>query len=232
MDTTQTNNNLKCIDGFGLKLIAIITMLIDHTGAVLFPQYLFLRIIGRLAFPIFCFLIVEGFQHTKNIKVYLSRLFLFALISEIPFDLAFNSSIDFLHDTNVFFTLGFGLLVIYSVDSIKKITDNKYGKLFIYIPTIAISYYLAYYLQTDYSIGGVTLILIIYLFKNRSLPRFVIATVSLYLFFGFIEALGAISFLPIQLYNNKRGPKIKYLFYLFYPCHLLLLWYISKHLLS
>lgn len=78
---------------FILKLIAITTMLIDHIGAVLIPQnsqwYLVFRMIGRLAFPIFVFLIVEGFYHTKDIKKYLKRLGIFALISEIPFDLAF-----------------------------------------------------------------------------------------------------------------------------------------------
>ena len=75
---------------FQLKWIAIITMLIDHIGAVLFPYELGYRIIGRIAFPIFCFLIVEGFSHTRDVRRYMVRLGIFALISELPYDLAFH----------------------------------------------------------------------------------------------------------------------------------------------
>ncbi|MBR1523666.1 MAG: TraX protein, partial [Lachnospiraceae bacterium] len=72
--------------GTALKLIAVISMLIDHTGDVLFPGTMWLRYIGRLAFPIYCFLLVEGFFHTKDLRRYMFRLLLFGLISEIPFD--------------------------------------------------------------------------------------------------------------------------------------------------
>ena len=77
------------LNGFVLKCIAMVCMLIDHTGAVLFPQYRILRIIGRIAFPIYCFLLVEGAMHTRDIRKYELRLLGFALVSEIPFDLAF-----------------------------------------------------------------------------------------------------------------------------------------------
>ena len=128
---------MKKLSTFTLKLIAIITMVIDHTGAIFFPDQMWLRAIGRIAFPIFVFLLVEGLFNTSNIKKYLTRLGIFALISEIPFDMAFYKArfgVDFLTDLkgatqdmqildlfirrlikhqNIFFTLFLGLLAIY-----------------------------------------------------------------------------------------------------------------------
>ena len=74
----------------GLKIIACVTMLIDHIGAVLLPQYFSLRMIGRIAFPIYCFLLVEGAHYTKNPGKYALRLGIGMLLSELPFDLAFS----------------------------------------------------------------------------------------------------------------------------------------------
>ena len=111
------------ISGYWLKLIAVISMLIDHTSAVILEQIpgleapaFFMRIIGRLAFPIYCFLLVEGFYHTRSRAKYAGRLFLFALISEVPFDLAFSRRMWDFSSNNVFFTLLFGLLVIWGVE--------------------------------------------------------------------------------------------------------------------
>lgn len=77
------------LDGTVLKLIACLSMFIDHLGAVCFSGMMGFRIIGRLAFPIYCFLLVEGAVHTRNMKKYILRMGIFALISEVPFDLAF-----------------------------------------------------------------------------------------------------------------------------------------------
>jgi hypothetical protein len=95
------------LSSFTSKCIALSTMAIDHIGAVLLPspKYLLLRLIGRISFPIFCFLIVEGYYRTKNLKKYILRLFAFALISEIPYDLAFKKSFIYLNKQNIFFTL-------------------------------------------------------------------------------------------------------------------------------
>ena len=99
------------INGFTLKWIAIVSMLIDHMGAILFPQYIEMRIVGRLAFPIYCFLLAEGAVHTSNIRRYEIRLLAFACLSDIPFDLAFFGGVTLEHQ-NVFFTLLLGVLVI------------------------------------------------------------------------------------------------------------------------
>ena len=95
------------VSGSALKCIAMASMLTDHIGYVLFPQYLILRMIGRLAFPIYCFLLVEGAMHTGNIRKYEIRLLAFALISELPFDYAFYGGIRW-ESQNVFLTLLFG----------------------------------------------------------------------------------------------------------------------------
>ncbi|MBQ2453108.1 MAG: hypothetical protein II497_01520, partial [Lachnospiraceae bacterium] len=110
--------------GTALKLIAVVSMLIDHTGDVLFPGQLWLRYIGRLAFPIYCFLIVEGFIHTRNVMKYMARLLVFGIVSEIPFDLAFFGEISYPGYQNVFWTLLLGLMSIYMM-SLVKIEDIR-----------------------------------------------------------------------------------------------------------
>ncbi len=102
------------INSFQLKWIAVITMIIDHTGAVLFPDNMVFRYIGRIAFPIFCFLLVEGFFHTRDVRKYMLRLGLFALISEIPYDLAFRDTVLEFEHQNVFFALLLGVVMIWN----------------------------------------------------------------------------------------------------------------------
>jgi len=116
------------VSAFLLKTIASVSMLIDHIGAVFYAP-LFFRWIGRVAFPIYAFLIAQGCKYTKNINKYLFRLGIFALISEIPFDLAFNSmsqnlcsNINFLRYTNIFYTLFLGVacIAVYEKLKVKK----------------------------------------------------------------------------------------------------------------
>ena len=100
------------LDGTTLKIIACISMFIDHFGYICFPGNIALRIIGRLAFPIYCFLLVEGVMHTHDIRRYMFRMFVFALILEIPFDIAFYHDLIYPFHQNVFFTLVLGLITI------------------------------------------------------------------------------------------------------------------------
>ena len=95
-----------------LKLIAVITMLIDHVGLAIFPQYAGMRIIGRLAFPLYCFLLTEGAVYTKNWLAYAGRLFLFALLAEVPFDLVLARTPVYSGYQNVFWTLAAGLMIV------------------------------------------------------------------------------------------------------------------------
>src|SRR6056297_2543004 len=131
---------------FHLKLIAITTMLIDHIGAVLFPEIIVFRIIGRLAFPLFAFLLTEGYRHTSNLKSYLIRLGVFALISQYPFWEAFGYDAGL----NIFFTLTLGLIAIYLFEKYQSI-----------LPILALSF-LADLTHMDYGMFGILLIFLLY----------------------------------------------------------------------
>ena len=175
--------NKKGISGSTLKMIAIVTMVIDHIGAAvlarllmvnglgeldqtnadaimqwlsangaLYWTYTVMRMIGRVAFPIFCFLLVEGFLHTHDVKKYAMRLGLFALLSEIPFDLAFSSKILEFNYQNVFFTLFIGLLTMIAYRAVEEKEEwGQAWKVILYILIVAAGMALAYFLKTDYA---------------------------------------------------------------------------------
>ena len=231
---TYTQYKFRCLSGSTLKLIAICAMSIDHFAAsiiyygILLPAvplsrgtgawnwymiYKVMRFIGRIAFPIFCFLLVEGFLHTSNRKKYALRLFLFALISELPFDLAlFNSPVDWGYQ-NVFFTLLIGLLVIWAMDAVRK---SKF-QIPLQLTAILVGGFLAWFLKTDYDYKGILLIVILYIFRYDRKLRTIAGCISL-----LWEAPACLALLPINLYNGKRGLSLKYFFYAFYPLHLLI----------
>lgn len=213
------------LSGSTLKIIAIVTMLIDHTGAALLetsPNYhmnpiisdvnYVMRMIGRISFPIFCFLLVEGFLHTSNIKKYATRLLIFAFLSEIPFDLAFAHKIFDFSYQNVFFTLFIGLLTLIAI---KHFETNQMMKVF----AMLAGYLVATLLRTDYAGFGVVFILLLYFLHDNKLFRNIICSISL-----LWEYYAILAFIPISFYNGKRGIPMKYFFYLFYPVHLLLLY--------
>lgn len=205
------------LNGFTLKWIAMVTMLIDHAGAVLLPQMLELRIIGRLAFPIYCFLLVEGAVYTSNWKKYLGRLFAFALISEIPFDLALRGQLVDIYAQNVFFTLAFGLLAIVLFQQLKNRALAWGAALLLVLG--------AEFLQTDYGGGGVIMILVFYLFREQVLIKAAALIMEITVGFGGLENYAVFALVPILCYNGKKGPGgWKYLFYVFYPAHLLVLY--------
>jgi hypothetical protein len=220
------------MNSYHLKLIAIITMLIDHIGAVLVPSntmlYLIMRCIGRISFPIFVFLLVEGFHHTKNVKKYLLRMGAFALISEIPFDLAFYGQVlEFKHQ-NIFFTLFLGLLCMYLMSQVeKKFDKNIISNVIIMnvlnaLLTLVFSI-IAFVLKTDYGYAGILLIVSFYLFRTSKLMKGLsLLFVSGYLL-RYINIFATVAILPISFYNGQKGKSIKYVFYIFYPAHLLIL---------
>lgn len=220
--------------GSALKLIAICAMVLDHFAAtvlyygILLPAapikegtsvwtvytiYQVLRFIGRIAFPIFCFLLVEGFLHTSNRARYALRLFVFALISEIPFDLALFQSLTDWNHQNVFFTLLIGFVVIWAMEKTETLPFSTPLK----VSAFALGCLVAWLLCTDYDYKGVILITIFYVFRYTPRLRTLAGCVSL-----IWEAPACLAFFPIHLYNGKRGLSLKYVFYLFYPVHLLL----------
>lgn len=208
------------LNSFQLKWIAIITMVIDHVGAVLYPQYRILRCIGRLSFPVFCFLLTEGFFHTKNVEKYMVRLGLFAILSEIPYDLAFRGNLLDFERQNVFFTLFIGLALMYAM--------QKSCETWIKVVEVLLAMWIASTLHTDYNLKGILLISIFFFTRNSSCLRFLGNIVWNFMWGISIQNYGGLASIPIALYNGEKGPSMKYFFYVFYPAHLLLLYGISK----
>ena len=215
--TEKMKSNRFGLSGFQLKMIAMITMLIDHLGAILFPQYFWMRKVGRLAFPIFAFLLVEGFLHTKDVYAYLKRLFLFALISEPFFDFAFYGKWFTLEHQNIFFTL------VLSLGLMKLLDDNPgMGQKILCFAGIAV---LAELIGCDYGTGGVLTILIFYQYRQNKLwMSLFFAVIHMFMWGTFsVQSYAVLALMPILLYNRRRGMHVKYAFYIFYPAHLLIL---------
>lgn len=217
------------MSSFVLKIIAVITMFIDHLGYTLFGKFSYLNYIGRISFPIFAFQISEGYIHTKSLKKYFLRLFLFALISQIPFML-FHSIISNTFCLNIFFTLLLGLLSIYIYDKCKY-------KIIGILSCILLAL-IAQFSNCDYGAYGVAIILIFYIFKNNvvnftiffmlaTLIRYSVPCIKYGIFpkeYLYLFICTIIPSLFFAAYNGKKGKDTKYLLYLFYPIHLILLY--------
>lgn len=214
------------LSSYQLKLLACITMLIDHIGAILLPKFAataglawHARMIGRLSFPIFAFQLAIGVMHTRDYKKLLTRLFLFALVSEPIFDLAFHGKLFAWQSQNIFFTLFLGSAMCIGI------LQQKSPLL-----CLLLSMGFSYILKTDYSYLGILLIcLCFYIYEDRRklwiLPPF------LYLMQGFISTVFAV--IPIALYSGRKGRETKYSkygFYIFYPLHLILLYFMKRYI--
>lgn len=205
------------LTGFQLKMIAMISMLIDHLGAILFPQYFWMRKIGRLAFPIFAFLLVEGFLHTKDVYAYLKRLAIFALISEPFFDFAFYGKWFAMEHQNIFFTLVLSLGLL-------KMMEEHPGMLqkILWFVGIAV---LAELVGCDYGTGGVLTVLAFYQYRrDRIQMSLFFAMIHMFMWGTLsVQSFAVFALIPILLYNGRKGFSAKYAFYVFYPAHLLVL---------
>lgn len=306
----------KGLTGATLKIIACITMFIDHSAAIILERYLVnvglndinsledslafftqygtvyyidlaLRLIGRIAFPIFVFLLVEGFTHTRSKWKYALRLFIFALISEIPFNFGFENKMFSFNYQNVMFTLLIGFLCIWFIDFVKSKTLNAwigylgivFGSLltgiygFLLVQNAMISYgygapsfpatliiigavaiitvvililinnkkgfnqlavmaiglfatialgMFADFIHTDYGAIGIFAIAVMYAFRGNNKKAFALGLVPLTLG-SFLEGFAYVDLVVIGKYNGEKGKSNKYAFYLFYPCHILLI---------
>lgn len=219
---TQTKTLLKTnMDTSFLKLIAIISMLIDHVGSALFPDALWMRCVGRLAFPIFCYCLTVGLMYTHDIKRYLLRLGVFAVVSQPFYILAFHPHDFFAQFTNwnIFFTLFISLVAMYGFK------ERKWW-------LFALALFVVCWWNFDYSANGVLMMLIFYLCRNKP----ALGATLFFLFWapcllhGGDVALGAFSFdcqffavlaAPLIYLHTSVQPRIpKWFFYAFYPAHL------------
>lgn len=208
------------MNSFQIKILACILMVMDHIGAIIFTEVEILRIIGRLSFPIFAFILTEGYLHTKNIKKYLIRLLIFAIIPQIPYSIAFGFGI-----LNIFFTLFAGMIAL-------LIDDKVENKILKYILIIFVAY-LSQILNMDYGYYGVLLIYLFKKFKNDFKFLFfsiLLLNISVYSNSN-IQIYSIFSLFFIKMYNGEIGLNnlwVKYGFYFFYPLHILIIYGISK----
>lgn len=240
---------MNAMNGSVLKIIALVTMCIDHVGASVlramwqnghpevYSVYAVLRHIGRVSFPIFIFLLIEGFLHTRNKKNYAIRLFIFSLVSEVPFDLAFQQTVLEWRNQNVFLTLFIGFLVIWGIATLdQKLTVSEkvpleakqvlsvFGRVFV----IFLGALVANLLKTDYAAIGVMAIAVGYMLRVHPVSivqKYSSIGICLVLIGGYpnSEMWCLFSLIPLFLYNNKKGKLPKWVGYAFYPCHLLIM---------
>lgn len=238
----------KRLNGNQLKLIAVVSMVIDHIGLELVGRgillrlpsesadyqkwyllYLMMRTIGRMAFPIYAYLLVEGYTHTGSWKKYAARLGVLAVLSEIPFDLLASGQILSWSAQNVFFTLSAGLLMMKTLDLVRRsewmILKPEMGSL-LQLLVIGITCILAWIIKADYDYAGILLIAIFYWFRGTAEKQCLAGLIwyawtfqKWYYICGYL-----LGFMLLYLYNGRRGNrKWKYGFYAVYPAHMLVL---------
>ena len=215
-----------CLSGTSLKLLAMLSMVFDHVGDNFFPEQTWMRIIGRIAMPIFAFFVAEGFLHTRDRRKYLLRMGVFALASELPFDLLTAGRLEFGHQ-NVMCTFFRAILALLCFDTLMAKEQTPARMALAYGSALAIMA-AALFLGTDYNIYGVGLVFLFYLFRKKELWfrcvmgmifHIVTRNMGIYIY-------GLLGFLPLFLYNGKKGYSsraIQYGFYLVYPLHLWIL---------
>lgn len=236
------------INGFQLKVIALISMTVDHIAGVLFAIgeynvfdvgtatdqmiYFYARAIGRIAFPLFAFLLVEGFVHTKNFKKYILRVFIFAIISQIPYNLAFGDTIFYMERFlpsflfgNVLWTFFFGLIMMYLLEKVEKKGFNVFIRIILYFLVVGVFAIFGRILLIDRHEYGIITIGTFYLLRKIRINQALSALITLIPQQPFL----AYASIPlIILYNGNKGKSSKFLFYIFYPLHLLILYLIRE----
>lgn len=236
-------SSLKCLSSTGLRLLALLFMLLDHMWATVIAGNNWMTRLGRLAFPIFAFQLVEGFFHTSDRKAYAKRLLIFALITEVPFDLMYISAPFFPFHQNVLFTLLLGLLAMSGLEK-ARLADTARARLK-GIGQAALCLLGGLLGFVDYGIMGVATVLLFY--AARLLPLTPLwQTVGMFLLnihwfkgnslilhiagqeiFFPTQGFALLALIPIWLYNGKKGrggKLLQYGSYVFYPAHMLLLW--------
>lgn len=235
------------IDAGTLRLLAILFMLLDHVWATFLSGNLWMTCLGRLAFPIFAFQISEGYVHTANYRRYALRLLLFALLSEISFDLFCTGAVFFPFHQNVLFTLLLGLLAVRQADMLRREIGiwRKLLRCLLLMLTAAGGVLLF----PDYGLRGVMTVLCFYVFREVPCARlFQLAAMLVLNVFSFkgqtlpfsaagltfdfpVQGFAVLALLPIWLYNGKKGfggKALRIFWYAFYPLHMLALYFLRQ----
>ena len=231
---------LKCLTGTHLKLIAMVCMLIDHMWATVIPGNPWMNCVGRIAFPIFAFQVAEGYSRTSDFKRYLKRMFLFALISELPYNLMHSGGLIYPFSQNVMFTFCLSLLALRLVD--KGWQKSRVVGVLAAAGCAAAGYFVGMFTFVDYYGFGILMVLVFHLFRGKwwSWAAQLIALVYINFemigglsipLFGSewvfpVQGFAVLALIPIWLYNGQRGrggKGFQYAVYAFYPVHMLIL---------
>lgn len=244
----EQSKERKGLSTFLLHLIAMGAMLCDHLWVSVVPLDL-LTWLGRIAFPLFAFMLAEGYFHTRNVKKYALRLLLFALISEIPFNLFCAGGWFYPFHQNVLWTLLLSLLCIHLIEITRR-RNRRWLTLLVTVATSVIGYLLGFLTMVDYYGYGVLTVLIFYFLRERKWYCLVLQIVLLgYINFEMMgglsipvrifggtwelpqQGMALLALIPIWLYRGRQGPHnrmIKYSFYAFYPLHMLILFVLQR----
>lgn len=204
-----------------LKIIAMLSMVLDHIGCVILQgnvskeMVLLFRGIGRLSFVIFCYLIVQGFFETANFRKYAIRMCIFAVLSELPYDMAFGNEIFDFGMQNVLFTYLFGLLMLKVLSYYEMRVMCQFGG-FVFFSVFA------YLLKTDYAVLGMLLMVVFY--YGRYQKKYVFwGSLCVLALQGGVQMIGAFALPICMMYDSKKEDKRRLgkFFYWFYPIHLL-----------
>ena len=236
------------LNGNTLKLIAALSMLLDHIGYMLFPRVTLLRILGRLAFPIFAFMVAQGCRYTRNKLRHFLSIFILGVVMQVVMHIAGEGGV-----SNIFLTFSLSILLIYILDGVKKLIFVKKSRFYIiflafagFLVTFAVFYYLAQKLRVDYGIFGCMMPLMASLFFSEDgYPEFFrrldvlpmhIFTMSLCLLAhalikGGVQLYAVLALPLLLLYSGKRGKmNLKWFFYIFYPAHMVIIYAIDMFL--
>lgn len=216
-------------------------MTIDHIGLIFFPSQAIFRIIGRLAFPIFAYFIAEGCRYTHNKLKYFGLIFGLGIVFDI-----FSRIFAHITYCNIFITFGFAILLVYLLDWFKKSVSEKSAKhivlsLFSFVASAAAIFVICHILPTyipgfdgvDYGFAGIMVVVLVSIFHQQYLRLACLLVGLIFLALslgeiGFIQWFALLSVLLLSWYNGERGKlKLKYLFYVYYPAHILILYAIS-----
>lgn len=225
-----------------LHIMAMGFMLCDHLWGTIIPGNDWLTCIGRVAFPIFAFMIVEGYFHTKSLKKYISRLTLFAILSEIPFNLVMGSSVIYPFHQNVLWSF---LISIGLIHLNEKARGKLWRQILVGFATIVLGYIVGLVTMVDFYHAGILTVLVFYFFRQRKwwsyLGQFIcLAYINIEMLSGFTyelnlfgntyyfarQGFALLALIPIWMYHGKQGTHnkiLQYTYYAFYPVHLLIL---------
>lgn len=216
---------MKALNSYHLKLIALITMMVDHFGVIFYPDLILFRIIGRVAFILYAFMLVEGFFLTHDLRQYAVKLLFWAVVSEVPYDIVFYNEVFTLQHQNIFFTLLLGLMGMYALSK----AYNTYLEIIVIVITLSA----AFLLRVDYSWYGCSVILLFYYLRPHFYKYFAIQGVNIFaalIKFMPLQFFAFLGIIPLLLYNGERGKKTGNIYYSFYAIHLIILGLIKNTL--